>query len=263
MKTKEQAIKEKPQGGLHGFEQEWNLLDEDLRPLLTVGAGPSRQSFVDYLRAECIPPWQRQFSQLEVFHWMVEWATRPYYSPRGAVYETRLMEASLINALHCAGLNFGERLHYWHGNLLFLDLRDHYGIAQCVIDVSSPLFAEVDQVRLETVVAVEGQVLARSAETVNPELATGGVELRIEKIEILSRAEALPLQVNSDQDYGEEVRLKYRFLDLRREKRYANGHNPMAAPVAKLEEKLLKNRQETNDLLRELVDRMPQPRRTR
>ncbi len=59
-------------------------------PLLTVGAGPSQHSFVDYLRAECIPPWQAQFSQLEVFHWMVEWATRPYYSPRGAIYEARL-----------------------------------------------------------------------------------------------------------------------------------------------------------------------------
>ena len=116
----EQAAKEKPQGGLNGFEQEWNLLDEELRPLLTVGAGPSQQSFVDYLRAECIPQWQTQFSQLEVFHWMIEWATRPYYTPRGTIYEARLMEASLINALHRAGVNFGERLHHWHGNLLFL-----------------------------------------------------------------------------------------------------------------------------------------------
>ena len=116
----EQAAREKPQGGLNGIEQEWNLLDEELRPLLTVGAGPSQQSFVDYLRAECIPPWQAQFSQLEVFHWMIEWATRPYYTPRGTIYEARLMEASLINALHRAGLNFGERLHHWHGNLLFL-----------------------------------------------------------------------------------------------------------------------------------------------
>src|SRR5512144_2220774 len=123
----EQSIKEKPQGGLNGFEQEWNLLDEDLRPLLTVGAGPSQQSFVDYLRAECLSPWQKQFSQLEVFHWMIEWATRPYYSPRGAIYEARLMEASLINALHRAGINFGERLHYWHGNRLFLtDIGQHY-----------------------------------------------------------------------------------------------------------------------------------------
>jgi len=124
----EQAAKEKPQGGLNGFEQEWNLLDEELRPLLTVGAGPSQQSFVDYLRAECVPPWQAQFSQLEVFHWMVEWATRPYYSPRGTIYEARLMEASLINALHRAGVNFGERLHYWHGNLLFLTDIGHHSL---------------------------------------------------------------------------------------------------------------------------------------
>src|SRR5215216_729960 len=124
----EQATQEKPSGGLNGFEQEWNLLDEDLRPLLTVGAGPSQHSFVDYLRAECIPQWQAQFSQLEVFHWMIEWATRPYYSPRGAIYEARLMEASLINALHCAGLHFGERLHYWHGNLLFLTDIGHHSI---------------------------------------------------------------------------------------------------------------------------------------
>jgi succinyl-diaminopimelate desuccinylase len=124
----EQAIKEKPSSGLNGFEQEWNLLDEDLRPLLTVGAGPSQQSFVDYLRAECIPQWQAQFSQLEVFHWMVEWATRPYYHPRGAIYEARLMEGSLINALHSAGINFGERLHYWHGNLLFLTDIGHHSI---------------------------------------------------------------------------------------------------------------------------------------
>src|SRR5829696_1779922 len=124
----EQAVREKPESGLNGFEQEWNLLDEELRPLLTVGAGPSQHSFVDYLRAECIPPWQAQFSQLEVFHWMIEWATRPYYSPRGAIYEARLMEASLINSLHRAGVSFGERLHYWHGNLLFLTAIGHDSI---------------------------------------------------------------------------------------------------------------------------------------
>jgi succinyl-diaminopimelate desuccinylase len=124
----EEAIKEKPGGGLNGFEQEWNLLDEELRPLLTVGAVPSQQSFVDYLRAECVPPWQAQFSQLEVFHWMIEWATRPYYTPRGAIYEARLHEASLINALHRAGINFGERLHYWHGNLPSLTDIGHHSI---------------------------------------------------------------------------------------------------------------------------------------
>lgn len=116
----ETAQKDKPTGGLGGFELEWNLLDEHFRPLRTVGAGPAEQSFVDYLRAEVIPPALRPFSQLEVFHWMIEWATRPYYAPRAAVYEARLMEAALMNALARAGKQFGERLYHWHGNLLFL-----------------------------------------------------------------------------------------------------------------------------------------------
>jgi hypothetical protein len=124
----ETALKEKPQGGQAGFELEWNLLDEQFHPLLTVGSGPNQQSFVDYLRAECIPPALRPFSQLEVFHWMIEWATRPYYTPRGAVYEARLMEAALINALHKAGRQFHDRLYYWHGNLLFLSHVGHDSI---------------------------------------------------------------------------------------------------------------------------------------
>jgi succinyl-diaminopimelate desuccinylase len=115
----ESAQKEKPQGGLCGFELEWNLLDAHLRPLRTVGSGPSQQSFVDYLRAECLSPWLRAYSQLEVFHWMIEWATRPFYTPRGAVYEARLMEATLYNALARAGREFGEQLYAWHGNLLY------------------------------------------------------------------------------------------------------------------------------------------------
>jgi succinyl-diaminopimelate desuccinylase len=111
------AQQEKAEGGLCGFELEWNLLDSQFRPLLTVGSGPSQQSFVDYLRAECISPWLRSFSQLEVFHWMIEYATRPYYHPRGAVFEGRLLEASLHNALYCAGANFHEHLYAWPGNL--------------------------------------------------------------------------------------------------------------------------------------------------
>ena len=76
------ALESSSKGGLCGFELEWNLLDSQFRPLLTVGSGPNRQSFVDYLRADCLSPWVREFSQLEVFHWMIEWATRPYYHPR-------------------------------------------------------------------------------------------------------------------------------------------------------------------------------------
>jgi acetylornithine deacetylase/succinyl-diaminopimelate desuccinylase-like protein/gamma-glutamyl:cysteine ligase YbdK (ATP-grasp superfamily) len=124
----ESSTRDHPAGGLNGFELEWNLLDEHFRPLLTVGSGPARQSFVDYLRADCLPAWLKDFSQLEVFHWMIEWATRPYYSPRGSVYEGRLMEAVLANSLNKAGKQFGERLHYWHGNLLFLTEISHASI---------------------------------------------------------------------------------------------------------------------------------------
>lgn len=121
----EQAEQDNPQSGLCGFELEWNLLDSQLRPLLTVGSGPEKQSFVDYLRAACLSPWTRGFSQLEVFHWMIEWATRPYYTPRAAVYEARLMEASLLNALDRAGREFGEQLYYWPGNLIYQTTIDH------------------------------------------------------------------------------------------------------------------------------------------
>ncbi len=124
----ESAIKEKPSGGLNGYELEWNLLDEHFRPLLTVGSGPAKQSFVDYLRTEIIPPSLREFSQLEAFNWMVEWATRPYYSPRGVIYESRLMEAAMLNALARVGGDFGERLFYWHGNLLFTTEISHASI---------------------------------------------------------------------------------------------------------------------------------------
>jgi aspartyl-tRNA synthetase len=109
-----------------------------------------------------------------------------------------------------------------HGNLLFVDLRDHYGITQCVLDSSSAIFAAVEAVRLESVICVTGKVVRRSAETINPNLPTGEVELQVESFEMLSPADPLPLQVNSDEDYGEEVRLRYRFLDLRREKVHRN-----------------------------------------
>ena len=105
-----------------------------------------------------------------------------------------------------------------HGQLLFVDLRDTFGLTQCVIDVSSPLFAELEAVRVESVITVTGPVVERDPETVNPNLPTGEVEVRVEALEVRSRAEVLPLQVNSDEDAGEEIRLRYRYLDLRREK---------------------------------------------
>ena len=109
-----------------------------------------------------------------------------------------------------------------HGQLLFIDLRDHYGITQSVIDISSPLFETADALRLESVVTVTGRVAARSAETVNPRLATGEVELVIGEIETHSEAEPLPFPVNTEAEYPEDMRLSYRFLDLRRERVHAN-----------------------------------------
>ncbi len=105
-----------------------------------------------------------------------------------------------------------------HGQLLFVDLRDLHGLTQCVIDISSPLFRTLEAVRVESVITVTGPVVERSAETVNAELPTGQVEVRVEEFTLLSAAEVLPLQVNAEEDAGEETRLRYRYLDLRREK---------------------------------------------
>lgn len=126
----ETAQREYPQSGICGLEVEWNLLDAQFRPLLTIGAGPEQQSFVDYLRHEYLSPWLRKFSQLEIFHWMIEWATRPYYSPRGAVYEARLIEAAMLNALAQIGDEFGEQLFAWHGPLPALTQVDLASIPQ-------------------------------------------------------------------------------------------------------------------------------------
>jgi aspartyl-tRNA synthetase len=109
-----------------------------------------------------------------------------------------------------------------HGQLLFIDLRDHYGVTQCVIDISSQLFPAADALRLESVVTVTGRVDARSPDTINPRLDTGEVELVIAELEVQSTAELLPFPVNIEADYPEDMRLAYRFLDLRREQMHAN-----------------------------------------
>jgi aspartyl-tRNA synthetase len=109
-----------------------------------------------------------------------------------------------------------------HGNLLFLDLRDHYGITQCVVDTSSPIFKAIEGARTEFVVRIDGKVVKRSPETVNSKLPTGEIEVQVKAFELLSTAEMLPLQVNSDEDAGEDIRLRYRFLDLRRERVHQN-----------------------------------------
>ncbi|MEK0083782.1 aspartate--tRNA ligase [Benzoatithermus flavus] len=109
-----------------------------------------------------------------------------------------------------------------HGQLLFIDLRDHSGLTQLVFHPGTPSFAAAEGVRLESVVTVTGKVVARTPETVNPSLPTGEIELVAGEMILESEAEPLPLQVNSDRDYPEETRLKYRFLDLRREKMHRN-----------------------------------------
>jgi len=105
-----------------------------------------------------------------------------------------------------------------HGGLLFVDLRDHYGVTQLVVEPESPAFAAIERLRAESVIRVDGTIVARTPETVNPNLPTGGIEVRISDVEVLSAAEELPLPVFGEPDYPEEVRLKYRFLDLRRDK---------------------------------------------
>ncbi|APW73145.1 MULTISPECIES: aspartate--tRNA ligase [Sphingopyxis] len=109
-----------------------------------------------------------------------------------------------------------------HGGLLFVDLRDHYGLTQIVADSSDPAFATLDGLRAESVVTITGDVVARSAETVNANLPTGEIEVRARDVAVQSAAAELPLPVAGEQEYPEDIRLKYRFLDLRRERLHAN-----------------------------------------
>ena len=109
-----------------------------------------------------------------------------------------------------------------HGNLLFIDLRDNFGLTQCVIDNNNTYFKEAEKIQLETVIKVEGTVTERTKETVNPNLKTGDIEVKITSIEILGSCKELPMPVFSDQEYAEDIRLKYRFLDLRRKKIHEN-----------------------------------------
>ena len=131
-------------------------------------------------------------------------------------------------ALRPAHVGETVRLSGWvhrkrdHGNLLFVDLRDHYGLTQCVIDSSAPPFKVAESMRPESVVIVTGRVVKRAPETVNPNLPTGEVEVAIAAIEVEAPAEVLPIQVAGDIEYPEDLRLTYRFLDLRREKPHRN-----------------------------------------
>jgi aspartyl-tRNA synthetase len=133
----------------------------------------------------------------------------------------------------CGALTLAEdgadvRLSGWchrirdHGGLLFIDLRDHYGMTQCVVDPDSPAFSQAEKLRSEFVVRVDGKVRKRPAGTENPEMSTGLIEVYVREIEVLGPAGDLPLPVFGDQPYPEDTRLRYRFLDLRREKLHQN-----------------------------------------
>lgn len=119
------AIKELSARGTSGLELEWNMVDEEFRPLQTVGAGPDERSFVDVFKEDFAPEWLQSYIQLEVFHWMIEWVTNPYYSPVLTVYESRLLEAMMINLMRKAGLAYEERLYQMHGNSLSTVQVDH------------------------------------------------------------------------------------------------------------------------------------------
>jgi aspartyl-tRNA synthetase len=131
-------------------------------------------------------------------------------------------------ALRASDIGQTARLSGWchrirdHGGVLFIDLRDHYGITQCVADPDSPAFKEVEKFRSEWVVRIDGKVRQRPEGTDNPELPTGAVEVYVSEIEVLGPAAELPLPVFGEQEYPEDIRLKYRFLDLRREKLHQN-----------------------------------------
>ena len=109
-----------------------------------------------------------------------------------------------------------------HGHLLFIDLRDHYGMTQCVIDNKNEHFSALEKIKLESVIRIEGEVVARTQETINKELVTGSIEVLIKNFNVLGSTKELPLPVFSDQEYSEEIRLKYRYLDLRRKKLHQN-----------------------------------------
>ena len=131
-------------------------------------------------------------------------------------------------ALRESDIDQTARLSGWchrirdHGGLLFIDLRDHYGLTQCVVDPDSPAFKDAEKLRSEWVVRIDGKVRRRPEGTDNPDLPTGAVELYVSEIEVLGPAGELPLPVFGEQEYPEDIRLKYRFLDLRREKLHQN-----------------------------------------
>jgi aspartyl-tRNA synthetase len=152
----------------------------------------------------------------------------PQFSTERTEFIMHVYRTHSCAALRSSDVGQTVRLSGWvhrkrdHGHLLFVDLRDHYGITQIVTDTDSSAFRTLDRLRVESVVTIEGEVVARSAETVNLNLPTGEIEVRARSVTVQSAASELPMPVFGEQDYPEEIRLKYRYLDLRREQLHAN-----------------------------------------
>ena len=122
----------------------------------------------------------------------------------------------------CAPLRLGASQARDHGGLLFVDLRDHYGLTQLVVHPGTPGFEALDSARAESVVRIDGEVVARDSDTINPARPTGEIEIRVGSAEVLSQAAELPLPVFGEPEYPEEIRLSHRYLDLRRETLHKN-----------------------------------------
>jgi aspartyl-tRNA synthetase len=152
----------------------------------------------------------------------------PANADRHAAQPQAAYRTHTCGALRKSNVGQTVRLSGWvhrvrdHGGLLFIDLRDHYGLTQCVVEPGAPAFKAAEACRAEWVVRVDGEVVAREGDTVNPALPTGEIEVRITALDVLSKAEELPLPVFGEPDYPEDTRLKYRFLDLRRETIHRN-----------------------------------------
>src|SRR5690348_16535177 len=155
-------------------------------------------------------------------------ASSPPESPLGTAAVMHRYRSHTCGALRESDIGNTVRLSGWchrirdHGGVLFIDLRDHYGLTQVVADPDSPAFKLAETLRSEWVVRIDGKVRQRPEGTVNPDLPTGQIEIYIAEIEVLGPADELPMPVAGEQDYPEEIRLKYRFLDLRRDKLHAN-----------------------------------------
>ncbi len=177
-----------------------------------------------------IPPERVDFRDpFRVELWAIR-ASFSYHAPLDRVTEGPM---NRYRSHHCGELNasdVGSKAHVsgWvhvtrdHGGLVFIDLRDHYGLTQCVITPGEGAFTNFSTPSAETVITVRGEVVRRSPETVNPKLPTGEIEIQAEEIEVLAVAEPLPLPVAGEPDYPEDVRLRYRYLDLRRTRLHDN-----------------------------------------